>query len=309
MIPLSKKHICDGTCKKFRVSKPTGSGRYRAGQGRCQICDIWLDHRGAHTKNGEPASEGSKGWYCNCCNFRIRLNPRNKKSKAKMRNSYIGDGHNIDLSYFNKRRARMLKELGQTIVKNESKDKMHNGILRLNTTRSKDMESEFGTGIDNLVELAKSVDPPNKISMITEFERIRHVLGRTPTKHDIETHSVLHLSQYEEEFGSWEHMLDRLGYDPWYRYEIPSKTIPVEDSDTHNTEMQECKEDEWYNSHSEQEIEERISKLRDWLLNYYQELDSKQTNPDYSYKGEFGRLEKHLALLPKHIKYDISTLS
>ena len=306
---MSEKHICDGTCEKFRRSKPRGGERYLAGQGRCQICDIWLDQRGAHTKDGKPASDGIEGWFCNCCNCRIRRNPRKRAYKAKMRNSGVGDGHDIDLSYFNKHRAHMLKELGRAIVKNESEGKKHDERVMLNTTRSEDMEYEFGTGIDNLVDLAKAVDPPNMVSMITEFERIRHVLGRTPTKQDIETHSVLHLSQYEEEFKSWEHMLDRLGYDPWYRHETLSKAMLVEHNSTHDTEMQEYEGGEWDNPRSEQEVEEKISELRDWLLNYYQELDSKQINPDYSYKEEFGRLEKHLTLLPRHTKYNISTLS
>lgn len=293
-------------CEKFRVSKPREGGRYQAGQGRCQTCDIWLDHRGAHTKDGKPASRDSKGWFCNCCNYRIRLKPRNMEYKAKMRNSDVGDGHDIDLSYFNKRRAHMLKELGRAMVKNESEGKKHDKRFLLNTTKFEDMESEFGTGIDNLIGLAKSVEPPNKVSMIVEFERIRHVLGRTPTKQDIEKHSVLHLSGYEEEFGSWEHMLDRLGYDPWYRHEKSSKTMQV-DSSTYDMEMQES-EGEWNDPRNEHVLKEKISELQDWLLNYYQELDSKQSNPDYSYKEEFGRLEKHLALLPKNAKVHLNPL-
>lgn len=214
---LSEKRICDGTCEQFRVSKTPGGGRYLAGQGRCQTCDIWVDYRGAHTKDGNPALADSKGWFCNCCNYRIRRNPRNMEYKAKMRSANVGDGQDIDLSYFNKRRARMLRELGRAIVKSKSKGRMHDGGFLPDMTRSKDVESEFGACIDDLVDLAESFAPPNKVSMITEFERIRYVLGRTPTKQDIEKHSVLSLSWYEKEFGSWEHLLDRLGYDPWYR--------------------------------------------------------------------------------------------
>lgn len=70
-----------------------------------------------------------------------------------------------------------------------------------------------------MVELAKTIDPPNKASLIAEFERIRHAVGRTPTRQDIERHSTLHLARYEKEFGSWEHLLERMGYDPWYRNE------------------------------------------------------------------------------------------
>ena len=80
---MSKKHICDGTCKKFRVSKPTGSGRYRAGQGRCQVCDIWLDHRGAHTKNGEPASEVPKDGTATVATSGYVSVPETKKARQR----------------------------------------------------------------------------------------------------------------------------------------------------------------------------------------------------------------------------------
>lgn len=232
---MSEKRICAGTCGKFRVSRPLGGGRYQAGQGRCQTCDIWLDHRGAHTKDGEPASADSEGWFCNCCNYRIRRNPRNIEYKAKMRSSDVGDGHDIDLSYFNKRRANMLRELGRAIVQKDltnSRERYESFLP--NAIPAVDIELEFGVGLDVMIKLARQVKPPNKVSMITEFERVRHVVKHTPTRQDIEENSVLRPLQYDEEFGSWEHLLERLGYDPWYRnYHKSQKTdhglLPQED--------------------------------------------------------------------------------
>ena len=214
----------------FRVSKPTGTGRYKAGQGRCQTCDIWIDRLGAHTKDGKPVTDSTKGWFCNCCNYRIRRNPRNIEYKAKIRQSSIDDEQgDVDLSYFNKRRAHMLRELGRAIVKKESGDSMeHYRAFLPNAIPSVDIEYEFGTGIDALIELAKTSDPPNKASMIAEFERVRHVVKHTPTRQDIEENSALRPSQYEEEFGSWEHLLERLGYDPWYRDRQDSKPSVAE---------------------------------------------------------------------------------
>ena len=201
------------------VTKPTGTGRYESGQGRCQICDIWLDYRGCHVKDGSPARMGSAGWYCNCCNYMVRRNPRNVEHKAKLRASYDEEGHDDpDLSYFNKRRAHMLRDLGRALARKEPKHSSDNYeyFPPTGTTRI-DIEEEFGAGIDVLVRIAKTIDPPNKASMIAEFERVRHIVGRTPTKEEIEEHSELTASQYEGEFQSWEHMLERLGYDPWYR--------------------------------------------------------------------------------------------
>ena len=68
---LEQKRTCRGICKRFRVTKPTGVGRYESGQGRCHTCDVWLDYRGCHVKDGSPAKIGSVGWFCNCCNFRV----------------------------------------------------------------------------------------------------------------------------------------------------------------------------------------------------------------------------------------------
>ena len=82
---MSKKRICSGRCKKFRVFKPTGKGRYESGQALCLTCDIWIDYNGGHLKDGSSATEDSIGWFCNCCNYRVRHHPRNKVYKEKMR--------------------------------------------------------------------------------------------------------------------------------------------------------------------------------------------------------------------------------
>ena len=81
-----EKRTCKGICKKFKVKKPAGS-RYASGQGRCQTCDVWLDHNGARLKDGSPATKDSLGWQCICCNYRIRQKPRNKVYKEKLRES------------------------------------------------------------------------------------------------------------------------------------------------------------------------------------------------------------------------------
>ena len=79
-----KKGACRGICKNYRVKKPHGATRYGSGQGRCQICDTWIDHRGCHLKDGSPALESTIGWFCNCCNYRVRQKPRNKIYKQKL---------------------------------------------------------------------------------------------------------------------------------------------------------------------------------------------------------------------------------
>ncbi len=84
MNEIVKKGACNGACKAFRVRKPHGATRYGSGQGRCQICDVWIDHNGCHLKDGSPAKEGTIGWFCNCCHYRVRQKPRNKIYKQKL---------------------------------------------------------------------------------------------------------------------------------------------------------------------------------------------------------------------------------
>ena len=67
-------------------------GRYAAGQVHCQTCDIWMDYRGCNLKGGSPAKKDSEGLFCNCCNYRVRANPRNRIYKEKLR----GDSKNED---------------------------------------------------------------------------------------------------------------------------------------------------------------------------------------------------------------------
>lgn len=82
------KGTCCRNCEKFKVKKPSGMGRYEAGQANCRICDVWIDYRGAHLKDGTKAIKYSTGWYCNCCNYRVRQHPRNKIYKEKLRETH-----------------------------------------------------------------------------------------------------------------------------------------------------------------------------------------------------------------------------
>ena len=48
--------------------KPKGTGRYSAGQKRCNLCDIFMRW---------------EGLFCPCCGYRVRSKPRNRKYKEK----------------------------------------------------------------------------------------------------------------------------------------------------------------------------------------------------------------------------------
>jgi len=232
---MATKRICKGACVKFKVKKPSRGGRYETGQARCQTCDVWLDYRGGHLKDGSPAEADSPGWFCNCCNYRVRKNPRNIEFKAKMRAKPTPESdsedvpeNEVDLSYFNKRRAHMLRRLAESIVAQDRHD-IDAVVARLSKSNSiaDEVEKEFDVSLKDVINAACSKSS-NKASLIVEFESVRHRLGTVPTKQDMQDHSVFDTEEYESEFGSWEHFLERLGYDPWYR-DVNEPSVPKPD--------------------------------------------------------------------------------
>lgn len=80
----------------------------------------------------------------------------------------------------------------------------------------RDLENEFGD-MGELLDLAYDIDPPNKISLLVEFERVKSNLDRVPTREEFEKSSSVSAAAYDHEFDSWENFLDKLGHDPWYR--------------------------------------------------------------------------------------------
>ena len=55
---------------RHKAYKPYCSGRYAAGQKRCQICEIFIKW---------------DGLWCPCCGCRLRMGPRLFKHKAKLK--------------------------------------------------------------------------------------------------------------------------------------------------------------------------------------------------------------------------------
>jgi hypothetical protein len=62
---------CKGICIRHKAQKPLDhSGRYAAGQKRCQICAIYMRW---------------DGMWCPCCGCRVRTRSHNSKFKQKLK--------------------------------------------------------------------------------------------------------------------------------------------------------------------------------------------------------------------------------
>ncbi len=90
---MNNNNVRTGQCKKiclqYAAKKPTNSGRYDAGQKRCQICEIYITVEG---------TQDEKGIYCKCCHYRVRGKPRNRIYKEILRNHQNSTTDDGDLS-------------------------------------------------------------------------------------------------------------------------------------------------------------------------------------------------------------------
>ena len=66
---------CKGTCKQYNVSEING-GRYKDGQKRCRSCEIYLK---------------CNDLLCPCCGLRLRVGPRTKASKERLKNDRVNE--------------------------------------------------------------------------------------------------------------------------------------------------------------------------------------------------------------------------
>ena len=151
--PYIQKRTCNGICKKVQVKKPVGEGRYGSGQGHCQTCDTWIDHVGCHMKDGSPATKDSVGWFCNCCNYRVRQRPRNKVYKEKLRKWLTRDQVKIGTS------VRIRHENNKKVSSFGIVAKIHDTI----DSHSKGLLAELKSGRKGRVEYTF----PNKKKRVT----------------------------------------------------------------------------------------------------------------------------------------------
>ena len=59
------------------------------GRALCTHCNHWVDWKFCHLKNNVPALPDSLGMFCNCCNYRVRQQPRSKRSKDILKNAKL----------------------------------------------------------------------------------------------------------------------------------------------------------------------------------------------------------------------------
>jgi len=118
-----------------------------------------------------------------------------------------------DRSTLRSYQINLIKDVTPIIVKYESsknfdeirKEIQTNGKSIIPYMRSWKSWEEF-------IDLAFRDSPPNKISLIIEFERIKNKLGHLPSKLEFYELSKFGIDRYENEFGSWNNFIIEIGY-------------------------------------------------------------------------------------------------
>ncbi len=65
---------CKNICKQYTPTENVIRGRYKNGQKRCSICDLFIVW---------------SGLWCPCCNFKLRSKPKNSKYRMKLKEATI----------------------------------------------------------------------------------------------------------------------------------------------------------------------------------------------------------------------------
>lgn len=319
MIDLSKSdkinRTCKGICKTFHVKKPVSGSRYGSGQGHCQICNTWIDHSGCHMNDGTAAPEESVGWFCNCCNYRVRQKPRNKRYKEKLRNeeknanrndihtdSMSNDDKLTKVLSISKGQAIFLKKLSKNMPKlNERKSfsEILKNIPALTQFEIKDNWED----LEGFLSLATDYLEFNKISTVIYFEKFKDEIGIVPNKAQFLNKTCLDEDWINKEFESWEHFLDLLQYDPWYRDNSKNKPNNIVAKSIRERQPLEYEKIHIDNEESNEETVRKVNELKSKLLIYYKSEDLEENSADYSYVEMFQLLEKYLKILPNKPKY------
>lgn len=215
----NQNRTCRGICKKFQVKKPAGASRYGSGHGHCQTCNTWINHQGCHTKDGKPAIENSLGWFCNCCNYRVRQRPRNRIYKEKLKDEQTKNDNKVLYSRekpldLTRSKIELIKQIAPIIGKNTKNFEI---IKIRKQAYDKDIkldlfDKEWGS-FEKFVRLAFEDNPPNKISLMIDFLIICERHDKIPTPHRLFTYSKHKMEDYIKNFGNYSTLLRILGYE------------------------------------------------------------------------------------------------
>lgn len=196
--------------------------------------------------------------------------------------------------YISKGQARLLKNLVKYMPDFGDNIKSENQLKEILESERYQIEDNWGS-VENFLKLGTNYFEINKISAIILFEKLHEKLEHVPKKEEFFYNFPVDENWIKNEFQSWQHFLELLNYDPWYRDK--------------KREFQKNKQIEKESEITESDYEIKIDKeqldsIRETLKSHFRKMDLEQKQWEYKYENMFELLETYLKLLPNNKKYN-----
>jgi len=204
---------CKGDCRDElgNLTFPKGNSTYASNiaQGRalCTHCNHWVDWKFCHLKNNIPALPDSLGMFCNCCSYRVRQQPKSKRSKELLKGVKLDSKKNqtnlreqmasattIEESREIIQKIRDEIQSRKKVQKNESKNK-----LKIVWNKEKMSWDDEDVGI-KIIDSEKSLDEIREYfeekfsdnnAMLKQFRLLEKYLVLLPNKKKYDVHDFL----------------------------------------------------------------------------------------------------------------------
>ena len=170
------------------------------------MCDTWIDHKGAKMSDGSPATKGSLGWRCICCNYRVRQKPRNRIYKEKF---HQNTAENID---------KTNELIGKTLsLLKDSKSVYLSDMKKILSISEEEIKILFKRHGRNIVKLIHtSISDKDVEFLIPRLSRIEGITKKE-IQHDGKILEILFEYTVPKD-GMMNHEIQKTYDDIWYRY-------------------------------------------------------------------------------------------
>jgi len=246
---------------------------------RCKIC---------HQTFRSPPKSMRKDQVCTDCRIKRSesKNSENEQMISNYKNSFEIDStttnknqtwkvKNIELNTY---QIRLIKNISEFFPQNFTEVDLEVIRKKVQTNEGSIVPYIENWGSwENFISVASSTNPPNKISLIIEFERIKRLLGRIPQFEDLYEYSKFGIDRYTNEFYGLISLIKLLGYESDYKKQLYDKQEKIL-----SQESNEIKE----NNMSSEELKNTLNNEREKIFSYV------KNNPEASYF--FSEMEKRL---------------
>ena len=194
------------------------------------------------------------------------------------------DKFRYELPYINKYQIEVIKKIAP-LLPNKIDDVNVDEISGIANVTKEYMSQIFGS-YKTLFEMAYCINPPNKISLVIEFEKIKNKIHKIPHLEDVSLKSKIDITGYVKEFGTWEKFLNKLEYDPWYK-----------ETATHTNKKYYSPYIKKLEQYDDDVIDDNL--IDDKKIIAMENIINRLKNNDVYFKQKFTQLMKYIEIMPR----------